>query len=83
VDKTLDSVSVKDYDALLQPGGVASPDRLRMIPKAVQFVKDFNEQHKPMALICHGPWMLVEADIVRGDDHFLAVPEDRYPQRGR
>jgi protease I len=66
VDKTLDSVSVKDYDALLQPGGVASPDRLRMIPKAVQFVKDFHEQHKPMALICHGPWMLVEADIVRG-----------------
>jgi protease I len=66
VDKTIDSVSAKDYDALLQPGGVASPDRLRMIPKAVQFVKDFNEQHKPMALICHGPWMLVEADIVRG-----------------
>ena len=66
VDKALDSVSAKDYDALLQPGGVASPDRLRMIPKAVQLVKDFHEQHKPMAVICHGPWMLVEAGIVRG-----------------
>jgi protease I len=66
VDKTLDSVSAKDYDALLQPGGVANPDRLRMIPKAVQFVRDFHEQNKPMAVICHGPWMLVEADVVDG-----------------
>jgi protease I len=66
VDKTLDSVSAKDYDALVQPGGVANPDRLRMIPKAVQFVKDFHEQNKPMAAICHGPWMLVEAEIVDG-----------------
>jgi len=66
VDKTLDSVTASDYDALLQPGGVANPDRLRMIPKAVQFVKDFYEQNKPMAVICHGPWMLVEADVVRG-----------------
>jgi protease I len=66
VDKTLDSVNAKDYDALLQPGGVANPDRLRMIPKAVQFVRDFNEQNKPIAVICHGPWMLVEADVVKG-----------------
>jgi protease I len=66
VDKTLDSVSAKDYDALLQPGGVANPDRLRVIPKAVQFVRDFHEQNKPMAVICHGPWMLVEADVVGG-----------------
>jgi len=66
VDKTLDSVSAKDYDALLQPGGVANPDRLRMIPKAVAFVRDFSEQNKPMAAICHGPWLLVEADIVAG-----------------
>jgi len=66
VDKTLDSVSAKDYDALLQPGGVANPDRLRMIPKAVQFVRDFHEQNKPIAVICHGPWMLVEADVVEG-----------------
>ena len=66
VDKTLDSVNASDYDALLQPGGVANPDRLRMIPKAVQFVKDFYQQNKPMAVICHGPWMLVEAGIVDG-----------------
>lgn len=66
VDKTLDSVSAKDYDALLQPGGVANPDRLRMLPKAVAFVREFQEQNKPMAMICHGPWMLVEADIVGG-----------------
>ena len=66
VDKTLDSVSAKDYDALLQPGGVANPDRLRMIPKAVTFVRDFSEQNKPIAAICHGPWLLVEADIVNG-----------------
>src|ERR1700748_2244674 len=49
VDRTLDSVTAKDYDALLQPGGVANPDRLRMIPKAVQFVRDFHEQNKPIA----------------------------------
>jgi protease I len=66
VDKTLDSVSAKDYDALLQPGGVANPDRLRMLPKAVAFFREFHEQNKPMAVICHGPWMLVEADIVGG-----------------
>jgi protease I len=66
VDKTLSSVNANDYDALLQPGGVANPDRLRMIPAAVQFVKDFHEQNKPMAVICHGPWMLVEAGIVDG-----------------
>lgn len=66
VDKTLDSVTAKDYDALLQPGGVANPDRLRTIPQAVQFVRDFHEQNKPIAVICHGPWMLVEADVVDG-----------------
>jgi protease I len=66
VDRTLDSVSPNDYDALLQPGGVANPDRLRMLPKAVAFFRDFHDQNKPMAVICHGPWMLVEADIVEG-----------------
>jgi protease I len=66
IDKTLDSVNAADYDALLQPGGVANPDRLRMVPKAVQFVRDFHDQNKPMAVICHGPWMLVEAGIVDG-----------------
>jgi protease I len=66
VDKTLDSVEATDYDAYMQPGGVASPDRLRMIPRAVQFVKDFSDQNKPIAAICHGPWMLVEAGLVEG-----------------
>lgn len=66
VDRTLDSADPADYDALLQPGGVANPDRLRMIPKAVQFVKAFCEHSKPMAVICHGPWMLVEAGVVKG-----------------
>jgi protease I len=66
VDKTLDSVSASDYDALLQPGGLANPDRLRMIPKAVQFVKELHDRNKPLAVICHGPWMLVEADIING-----------------
>ena len=55
-----------DYDALLLPGGVMSPDRLRMNPKAVAFVRAMVESGKPVAAICHGPWTLVEADCVRG-----------------
>jgi protease I len=66
VDAQLGSVSASQYDALLLPGGVANPDRLRAIPRAVQFVKEFAEAGKPIAAICHGPWMLVEADLVRG-----------------
>jgi protease I len=66
VDKQLSGVSASDYDALLLPGGVANPDKLRAIPQAVQFVKDFAKAGKPIAAICHGPWMLVEADLVRG-----------------
>ena len=54
------------YDALLLPGGVANPDQLRMMPKAVRFVKSFFEPGKPVAAICHAPWMLAEADVVRG-----------------
>ena len=56
----------KDYYALLLPGGVQNPDKLRMTPEAVEFVKSFFEDGKPVAAICHGPWMLVEADAVRG-----------------
>ena len=48
------------------PGRVANPDHLRMIPKAVQFVRSFFDEHKPVAVMCHGPWTLVEADAVRG-----------------
>jgi protease I len=53
-------------DALLLPGGVQNPDHLRMIPKAVEFVKSFFREHKSVAAICHGPWLLVEAGVVRG-----------------
>ncbi len=55
-----------DYDALLLPGGVGNPDRLRMEPDAIALVRAFAEAGKPVAAICHGPWLLVEADVVRG-----------------
>jgi protease I len=66
VDVPLDSANPEDYDALLLPGGVMNPDHLRMNPEAVDFVKNFTDSGKPVAAICHGPWMLVEADVVRG-----------------
>lgn len=66
VDRPLDQARADDYDALLLPGGVMNPDRLRMIPKAVEFVRQFFDDGKPIAVICHGPWTLVEADVVRG-----------------
>lgn len=66
VDKTLDQAKAQDYDALLLPGGVINPDHLRMEPKAVQFVKDFVATGRPVAAICHGPWMLAEAGVVKG-----------------
>ena len=65
VDATLDGCSSEDFDALLIPGGTMSPDMLRMDAAAVQFVKDFMESGKPIGAICHGPWLLVEADCVR------------------
>ncbi len=65
VDHTVASVSVDDYDALLLPGGVANPDTLRSDNRAVDFTRDFFTQGKPVAAICHGPWVLVEADVVR------------------
>ena len=66
VDRVVGEVKAGDYDALLLPGGVANPDRLRTDPKAVQFVKEFMLAEKPVAAICHGPWMLVEANAVAG-----------------
>src|SRR6185437_736480 len=66
VDKTVEEVSVDDYDALLVPGGVGNPDQLRGDENAVRFVRDFVESKKPLAVICHGPWVLVEAGVVRG-----------------
>jgi protease I len=66
VDARLESVSPAQYDALVLPGGVANPDRLRTIPEAVDFAKAFAEAGKPIAAICHGPWLLVEAGLVKG-----------------
>jgi protease I len=66
VDVPLKSADAAGYDALLLPGGVMNPDQLRMNPDAVRFVKQFFEQGKPVAAICHGPWMLVETGEVRG-----------------
>ena len=66
VDKTVEEVSASDYDGLVQPGGVGNPDALRTDENAVNFVREFFEQGKPAAAICHGPWMLVEAGVVRG-----------------
>jgi len=65
-DLGLDRAQAADFDALLLPGGVMNPDRLRMDSRAVQFVRDFFDAGKPIAAICHGPWMLIEADIVDG-----------------
>src|SRR5438067_7794863 len=66
VDRTLDDARPEEYDALLLPGGVANPDRLRMNEKAVRFIRAMYDQRKPIAAICHGPWTLIEAEIVRG-----------------
>jgi protease I len=66
VDKTVEEVDASDYDGLLIPGGVGNPDLMRGHPNMVQFTQDFFDQGKPVAAICHGPWMLVEADVVRG-----------------
>ncbi len=65
-EKSADSVSASDYAALVLPGGVANPDNLRMNADAVAFTKSFFDEGKPVAVICHGPWTLVEADVVRG-----------------
>lgn len=65
VDKSLKQARPEEYDALLLPGGVKNPDKLRTIPEAVQFVRSFVAEGKPVAAICHGPWTLVEADVVR------------------
>ena len=66
VDEELDTARADDFDALMLPGGVMNPDRLRQNERAVQFVRRFFELGKPVAAICHAPWMLVEAGVVRG-----------------
>jgi protease I len=66
VEKTFSDVSPDDYDALIVPGGTVGADNLRGSGEAVNFVHGFFEQQKPVGVICHGPWTLVEADVVRG-----------------
>src|SRR4051812_22332153 len=66
VDDPLAAANAQDFDALLLPGGVANPDQLRAQPKAVSFVKAFVEGGKPVGVICHGPWTLIEAGAVKG-----------------
>jgi protease I len=66
VDVPLDQARASDFDALLLPGGVINPDKLRIEPKAVAFVKTFFDEGKPVAAICHGPWTVIEAGAARG-----------------
>jgi protease I len=66
VDVELDDADPQEFDALLMPGGVANPDQLRMIPEAVDFVREFFDAGKPVAAICHGLWPLIDAGVVRG-----------------
>ena len=66
VDRLVADASTEDYDALLLPGGTVNPDQLRMNPDAVAFVKAFAETGKPIAAICHGPWTLITAGVVKG-----------------
>lgn len=66
VDAELDSVSEDDFDALLLPGGQMNPDILRMDERVIDLIEDFNDAEKPIAAICHAPWLLIDADIVDG-----------------
>ncbi|WP_410583377.1 type 1 glutamine amidotransferase domain-containing protein [Amycolatopsis sp. lyj-108] len=66
VDRVVKDVTVDDFDALVLPGGTMNPDNLRTDENAVRFVRDFVNSGKPVGVICHGPWTLVEADVVRG-----------------
>lgn len=68
VDVTLADASVDDYDALVLPGGVINPDKLRIQAAAVDFVRSFDKAGKPLAAICHGPWMLIESGAVKNRD---------------
>ena len=65
-DLTIEQARADDFDALILPGGVRNPDQLRMNARAIQLIRDFAEQGKPIGAICHGPWLLAEADLLRG-----------------
>lgn len=64
-DMTVDEAEAEDFDALILPGGVRNPDKLRMNDRVIQLIRDFADQGKPIGAICHGPWLLVEADLLR------------------
>ncbi len=66
VDRTLDEARPEEYDALLMPGGALNADALRVVPRAQEFVRSFQEAGKPIAAICHAPWTLISAGVVRG-----------------
>lgn len=66
VDLTLDEVDTEEFDALLLPGGALNPDTMRLQERAVEIVQEFMEDEKPVAAICHAPWLLIEADVVEG-----------------
>ncbi len=66
VDKVVGDASAADYDGLVLPGGVVNPDNLRIHPEAVAFVREYFEAGKPVGVMCHGPWTLIEADVVKG-----------------
>ena len=66
VDKTLDEARASDYDALVLPGGQMNPDLLRVEPTALKFIKDIFDAKKPIAAVCHAPWLLIEAGIAKG-----------------
>lgn len=66
VDVSIDTAKASDFDGLLLPGGVANPDKMRLNSKAIEFVRDFFKQHKPVAAICHAPWLLAEAGVLQG-----------------
>lgn len=65
-DLLVEEADAKDFDALILPGGVRNPDQLRMNPKAIELIRSFSAAGKPIGAICHGPWLLVEADLLRG-----------------
>jgi protease I len=65
-DLTIEEVNPDDFDALILPGGVRNPDTLRMHPNVIELIRAFDRQGKPIGAICHGPWLLVEADLLRG-----------------
>ena len=65
-DMTVDEASADDFDALILPGGLRNPDHLRLNVRVIELIKDFAKQGKPVGAICHGPWLLVEADLLRG-----------------